>query len=160
MTSERNLSLVLGLRPRPEAKVVGFLQLYPADVAQEVLEQLDRREGFDVRKPADELAYLRRPCQVENADGRTVDAVTYLTNPRSQMVDDTLSEESQAMILSGATSEESAGSKARGLFYLEGVRLAFRLGPSRPDSGGWPAARTNGMQGGCTSFHPKFDEVA
>ena len=124
-TAERNLSLVLGLRPKSGAKVVGFLQTYPGEVAQEVLEQLDRREGFDANKPIDELAYLRRPCQVENAEGRMLDAVTYLTNAGSKRVDDMLSTESQAMILSGATSEESAGSKARGLFYLEGVRLAL-----------------------------------
>ena len=125
-TPVRNLSLVLGLKPNPEAFVLGYLQTYPADVAADVLKQLDRREGFDPSRPSEELAYLRGPCRVVDEEGTSREALTYFTNPASEKVDDSLSIESQAAILAAATSAEGNGSKARGLFYLEGVRAALR----------------------------------
>ncbi len=123
---ERNLSLVLGLRPQKDSHVFGFLQTYGSDVALEVLEKLDAREGFDPKRPVQELAYLRRPCVVEDAAGRRVKALTYFTNPTSDMILDTLSIEEQAAILAAATSKPVEGGISRGLFYLEGVRCALR----------------------------------
>ena len=123
---ERNLSLVLGLRPHARSNVVGYLQTYPSELATEVLQKLDAREGFDPNRPTQELAYLRRSCVVKDEDGRSIKALTYFTNPMCNKVLDTLTMEEQAAILAAATAAPLKGHKSRGLFYLEGVRCALR----------------------------------
>lgn len=125
-TPERNLSLVLGLRRNPHSRVIGFLQTYPSDAAQDVLKRLDAREGFHAREPLEKQAYHRRPCYVERRDKSTVEAVSYFTNTDSDWVQDDLPTDTQAAILASATCKsEGSGTKARGLFYLEGVRQSL-----------------------------------
>jgi cation transport regulator ChaC len=127
VTQERHLSLVLGLEPNAQSKVVGYLQIYPHEASQRVLESLDAREGYNPSRPNDQNAYMRGECTVMGKHGKTFKSQTYFTNPRSDWVIDDLSLEEQAAILASATPKPVDGKKARGLFYLEGVRDSLRL---------------------------------
>jgi len=133
-TPDRQLSLVLGLERSALSKVDGYLQIYPHEAAQRVLERLDAREGYNAARPNHENAYLRDTCTVVGTDGKPFTAQTYFTNPRSDWVVDGLSLHDQAAILTSATPQPIEGEKARGLFYLEGVRDSLRLHQLRDEN--------------------------
>ena len=127
-TKDRRLSLVLGLERAEGEGVVGLLQSYGADDAQDVLKRLDVREGFSPQRPEVENAYVRRPCLVTLGGGEELQATTYFTNPDHPMVAGEIAPSEAATVLLAATplALEPGGGKSRGLGYLEDARRALR----------------------------------
>ncbi len=124
-------SLVLGTEPSAGEGIDGFLLAYPQEVREALLAVTDRREGFDVHRPALDNGYLRVEQQARLLDGgRTRTCLVYLSNPDpacAYHAPDELSLAQRAQVLVNATPRAPAGpAERRGLYYLERVRAVLR----------------------------------
>jgi tRNA nucleotidyltransferase/poly(A) polymerase/cation transport regulator ChaC/DNA topoisomerase IB len=76
--SENRESLVMGTEPG--GSIEGVLHEYPVSMAQKVLQDIDRREGFRPDRERPKNSYTRTPVLVETG-GKEVWALAFLSNP-------------------------------------------------------------------------------
>ena len=131
-------SLVLGTEPDRGTEIVGVGLEYAAEVWDELFRLNDVREYFDPDRAGDENGYLRTTVQIMPLEGGSwLESVTYLSNVSETCIwraPSSLSLEQHAKVLinatpKGLTSGESiteSEHRARGLYYLEGVRRKLR----------------------------------
>lgn len=117
---QRCYSLAMGTEQVAGATLVGMVAWYPLARRDEVLQSLDRREGYD---PNDthQSSYRRETIEVELAD-RTARALIYLSNPGGRWHSQDLDLDTQARILLRATPARENPGHARGARYLFGVQ--------------------------------------
>ena len=111
----RGGTLVIGTEPG--GSLEGVVHEYPVEIAQRLLGQVDRREGFDRSLDDDKNAYLRGYYPVQEGDD-TQWVVAYLSNPESKNYFDPLSPAEAAKRI------EKDGKAA--VNYLRGIEKAMQ----------------------------------
>ena len=132
-TSTLNRSLVLGTEPGEG--MIGLVQSYPLSVREQLLERLDRREGYRENAPVSESGYLRERVSLTPLDGgAALTGWTYVKNPTSPFYRPAIPDETVARILARATPRGAQDSKRKGLDYFVGIVVALRrFGVHDPD---------------------------
>lgn len=122
----------LALGTEPGGHMAGVLQAYPIHAQPRVLASLDAREGVWRDRAPDTWSYLPTRVRVSCRDGRTVEALTYLSNPSGSWHAGGLDAVNIARILLHAT-PTTRGPRALGAEYLLETVAALRaLGIADP----------------------------